>query len=107
MSKIFPSLGDLDRINHLCLLWGFPLLTTGLFAGVIFAGLTWIAGWPGDPKIIWTFAVWLIYGFLLHQRLAIGWKGVRMAVLSCAVFILFLLSYLGVRFFFPTMHNFI
>jgi ABC-type uncharacterized transport system permease subunit len=107
MSRLFPSLGDLDRINHLCLLWGFPLLSLGLIAGAIIARFTWGADWPLDPKIIWTFVVWVIYGFLLHQRLAIGWKGIRMAVVSCAAFILFLLSYSGVRFFFLTMHNFI
>jgi ABC-type transport system involved in cytochrome c biogenesis permease subunit len=107
MSRLLPSLNDLDRINHICLLWGFPLLTVGIIAGTVFASLTWKPGWPTDPKIVWTFAVWIIYGFLLHQRLAIGWKGFRMAVVSCAVFILFLLSYIGVRFCFTTLHDFI
>jgi ABC-type transport system involved in cytochrome c biogenesis permease subunit len=60
-----------------------------------------------DPKIIWTFAGWIIYGFLLHQRLAIGWKGYRMAVFSGAAFILLLLSYCSVRLCFSTLHNFI
>lgn len=107
MSRLFPSLSELDRINHLCLLWGFPVLTMGLIAGAIIARFTWGAGWPLDPKIIWTLIVWITYGFLLHQRLAIGWKGIRMAAVSCGAFILFLLSYSGMRFFFLTMHNFI
>jgi ABC-type transport system involved in cytochrome c biogenesis permease subunit len=107
MSRLLPALSELDRINHLCLLCGFPVLTVGLLAGVVFARFTWETGWLADPKIIWTFMVWATYGFLLHQRLAIGWKGIRMAVLSCAVFILFLFSYSGVRFFFLTKHDFI
>ncbi len=107
MSRLLPPLNDLDRINHICLLWGFPLLTLGIIAGTVFAGFAWKSDWPADPKIVWTFAVWIIYGFLLHQRLAIGWKGFRMAVVSCAVFILFLLSYIGVRFCFTTLHDFI
>jgi ABC-type uncharacterized transport system permease subunit len=107
MSRLLPALHDLDRINHLCLLWGFPLLTVGIIAGAAFAGFAWKPGWPADPKIIWTFVVWAAYGFLLHQRLAIGWRGIRMAVVSCVVFILFLLSYLGMRFCFSTLHNFI
>ncbi len=106
-SRILPSLSDLDNINHLCLLWGFPILTMGIIAGAVFARFTWKAGWSTDPKIIWTLSAWIIYGFLLHQRLAIGWKGFRMAVVSCAVFILFLLSYIGVRFCFTTLHDFI
>ena len=107
MSRLLPSLNDLDRINHICLLWGFPVLTLGIFAGAVFAGFNWKTGWLTDPKIIWTFAGWIIYGFLLHQRLAISWRGYRMAVFSCAAFILLLLSYGSVRFCFSTLHNFI
>lgn len=107
MSRLLPALDDLDRINHLGLLWGFPILTLGMFAGIVFAGFAWRSGWPADPKVIWTIVVWATYGFLLHQRMAIGWKGIRMAFMSCVAFILFLLSYSGVRFFFSTLHNFI
>ena len=45
MSRLLPSLSDLDRINHICLLWGFPVLTMGIFAGAIFAGFSWKTGW--------------------------------------------------------------
>ncbi|HUN55775.1 MAG TPA: cytochrome c biogenesis protein CcsA [Smithella sp.] len=107
MSRLLPSLSDLDRINHICLLWGFPVLSVGVLAGMIFAEFSWQAGWLTDPKIIWTFAGWIIYGSLLHQRLAIGWRGYRMALVSCAAFILLLLSYGSVRFCFSTLHNFI
>lgn len=107
MSRLLPSLNDLDRINHICLLWGFPVLSMGVIAGTVFAEFSWKAGWLTDPKIIWTFAGWIIYGFLLHQRLAIGWKGYRMATFSFAAFILLLLSYGSVRFCFSTLHNFI
>jgi len=107
MSRLLPSLNDLDRINHMCLLWGFPLLSVGVIAGVVFAQISWKTGWLTDPKIIWTFAAWIIYGFLLHQRLAIGWKGYRMALFSGITFILLLMSYFGVKICFPTLHNFI
>jgi ABC-type uncharacterized transport system permease subunit len=107
MIRLLPSLNDLDRINHLCLLWGFPILTIGMMAGMVFAELSWHSGWKTDPKIIWSFAAWVIYGFLLHQRLAIGWKGYRMALLSGITFILLLVSYGGVKICFPTLHNFI
>ena len=107
MSRLLPSLNDLDRINHICLLWGFPILSVGIIAGLVFAEISWKTGWLTDPKIIWTFAGWIIYGFLLHQRLAIGWKGYRMALISGAAFILLLLSYGSVKIFFSTLHNFI
>jgi ABC-type transport system involved in cytochrome c biogenesis permease subunit len=107
LGRLLPSLHDLDRINYHGLLWGFLLLTLGIFAGTAFAVSAWDRGWTMDPKIIWTFAVWVIYGFLLHQRLAIGWRGARMAFLSCAFFIIFLFSYLAVKICFETVHNFI
>jgi ABC-type transport system involved in cytochrome c biogenesis permease subunit len=106
MIRLLPSLNDLDRINHFCLLWGFPILSVGIIAGVIFAEISWKTGWLTDPKIVWTFAGWMIYGFLLHQRLAIGWKGYRMALLSGIAFVLLLLSYGGVKICFSTLHNF-
>ena len=107
LGRLLPSLNDLDRLNHLGLLWGFPLLTLGLIGGAVYAAFVWGGVWPADPKVIWAFAVWVVYGFLLHQRLAIGWKGSRMAVLSGLAFLFFVLSTLVVRFCFATVHNFI
>jgi len=107
MARLLPSLGDLDRINHTGLLWGFPLLTLGIIGGAFYAAFIWGNLWIYDFKVIWSFAAWVIYGFLLHQRLAIGWKGFRMAAWSCAVFALFLLSALVIRCWVSTMHKFI
>ncbi|HPD56898.1 MAG TPA: cytochrome c biogenesis protein CcsA [Smithellaceae bacterium] len=107
MSRLLPSLGDLDRINHLCLLCGFPLLTTGIIAGAFYAAFVWENLWTSDPKVIWSFIAWLVYGVLLHQRLALGWKGFRMAALSCIVFLLLLLTYILVKLCFSSLHNFV
>lgn len=107
MSRFLPSLGDLDRINQSGLLWGFVLLTFGMIAGALYAAFVWEGRWFSDPKIIWALATWVVYGFLLHQRLAIGWKGFRMAALSCVVFVLFFTSALAIRFYLPTIHSFI
>ena len=107
MSRLLPSLGELDRINHLCLLWGFPILTIGIIAGTFYAAFVWDSLWAYDPKVIWSILAWVVYGALLHQRLALGWKGFRMAALSCVVFMLFLLSYIVVRFCFTSLHDFV
>ena len=107
LGRLLPSLGDLDQINHFGLLWGVPLLTLGMIGGAVYAAFVWGGSWPADPKVVWSFAVWVFYGFLLHQRLAIGWKGSRMAVLSCLGLSFFLLSALGIRFCLATVHNFI
>lgn len=107
LGRLLPSLNDLDRINHLGLLWGFPLLTVGMIGGAVYAVLVWGGPWLADPKVLWSFAIWVVYGFLLHQRLAIGWRGARMAAYSCVGFIVFLLSALVIRFCLSTVHNFI
>ncbi len=45
MGRLLPSLGDLDRINHLGLLWGFPLLTLGMIGGAVYAAFVWGDMW--------------------------------------------------------------
>jgi len=104
--NLFPSLRDLDRINHFCLLWGVPLLTLGVVAGSIWAGTVWGSHWQWDPKQIWTLMAWLIYAVLLHQRLAIGWKGHKTALLSVVAFVLLLAALLVEKSFFTTIHRF-
>jgi len=106
-SRLLPPLRDLDRINHICVLWGFPLLTLGVIAGSIWARTVWGSHWQWDPKQVWTMISWLLYAFLLHQRLAIGWKGKKAAVLSILAFGILLFAVVGVSIFFVTVHNFI
>ncbi len=107
MIRFLPSLGDLDRLNAIGLLWGFALLTLGMIGGAVYAAFVWEGAWASDPKILWSLAAWAVYGILLHQRLAIGWRGVRMAALSCAAFVLFVGTALVIRFCLPTIHSFI
>ncbi len=106
-SRFLPSLIDLDRINHICLLWGFPLLTFGVLVGSIWARSVWGSHWQWDPKQIWTLVAWLFYAFLLHQRLAIGWKGHKVALLSVLAFVILILSFAVEKVFLTTVHNFI
>ncbi|MBA4397190.1 MAG: hypothetical protein C0394_07400 [Syntrophus sp. (in: bacteria)] len=105
-SRLLPSLKDLDNINHLCLLWGFPLLTLGVLIGSIWARTVWGSHWQWDPKQIWTLAAWLLYALLLHQRLALGWKGRRVALFSVLAFLILLAGFFLEKAFFDTLHNF-
>lgn len=107
ISRLLPSLGDLDRINHVCLLWGFLLLTLGLLTGSLWARVALGSSWQWDPKQVWTLAVWGTYAVLLHQRLAIGWKGRKSAVFSLLAFLLFFAAFLIERTFFTTFHRFL
>jgi cytochrome c-type biogenesis protein CcsB len=107
LSRLFPSLRDLDRINHLCLFAGFPLLTLGVLAGSLWARIVWGSHWQWDPKQVWTLLVWGFYAFLLHQRLAIGWRGRKAARWSLAGFVVLLILLIAGRPFLPTIHRFV
>ena len=104
-SRLLPSLRDLDRINHFCLLGGFPLLTLGILVGSIWARTAWGSNWQWDPKQIWTLLAWSLYAFLLHQRLVIGWRGHKSAWFSILAF-LFLLLCVVVSRFSTSLHSF-
>jgi ABC-type transport system involved in cytochrome c biogenesis permease subunit len=105
--KILPSLTDLDRINQVSLLWGFPLLTLGIMAGSIWARTVWGSLWQWDPKQVWTLTAWIFYALILHQRIAIGWKGRRAALFSLLAFGILVASFVVVNLFFVTAHTFI
>jgi cytochrome c-type biogenesis protein CcsB len=105
--RFLPSLGDLDRINHLCLSWGFPLLTLGVLAGSLWARIVWGSHWQWDSKQVWTLLAWVSYGFLLHQRLAIGWSGRKAARWSLLVFSFLAILLVFGKMFFPSVHKFV
>ncbi len=105
-SRILPPLEDLDRINHLCTVWGFTLMTLGIIAGSIWARSVWGSEWHWDPKQIFTAVSWVLYAVLVHQRVAIGWKGRKAAFLSIIAFAGLIFAFIGVNVFFVTMHRF-
>jgi len=106
LSRYLPSLDDLDRVNHVSLLSGFTLLTVGVLVGSVWASTVWGKPWPWDPKLLWTLAAWFFYAVLIHQRLAIGWKGRKIAMLSIAAFAVLFFAFVGVHSFFKTVHCF-
>ncbi len=105
-SKDLPSLDAFDRVNRLAVMVGFPLYTLGLLTGFIFGQLTWGGFMIKDPKIIVSICTWLLYAYLFHQRLAVGWRGRKAAKLAMLVFSISILSLLLVNFFVPSVHSF-
>ncbi len=106
-TRLLPPLEDLDRISHLSLLWGFPLLTLGTIAGALWARTVWGSHWSWDPKQVWTLLAWVLYAVVLHQRLAIGWNGRKAAILSIGALLVLLAAFIGVGMFFTTVHRFV
>lgn len=100
------SLEVLDKINHYTVVIGFPLFTIGIISGFIWARLTWHKMFSFDIKEIWSIIVWGLFAYLFHQRVAIGWKGKKPAVLILWIFVLSLISFLIINSMFPTHHSF-
>jgi ABC-type transport system involved in cytochrome c biogenesis permease subunit len=74
-----PSLEQLDIWGGRYVYIGFPLLTIGMVAGFIFAGLSWHTFWQADPKVLFSELVWLVYGGYLLMRKVWGWGGRKAA----------------------------
>lgn len=100
-----PPLERLDRINYLCLIVGFPLMTVGLVTGFAYASSVWRSPWNWDPKEIFALITWFIYAILLHERLAVGWRGRRAAWLAIFGFSAVLITFLGVNLFLKGHHT--
>ena len=92
-----PSLELLDTVGYRCIVSGFVMLTIGLAAGFVYAKVAWGHFWSWDPKEIWATVAWLFYAALLHERITVGWRGRKSAVMSIIGFAVILFTFLGVN----------
>lgn len=100
-----PPLAVLDRMLYLFLSLGFIALTIGM----IFGGY-WIADLDISmvsiaPRIASGAVMWFVFGLSLHQRIAIGWKGRRIAIITLAGCIVMAALFIGSYMFFPQAHG--
>jgi cytochrome c-type biogenesis protein CcsB len=101
-----PSLATLDSINHYSLIWGFCFLTIGMITGAIYAQYALGSYWRWDPKEVWTLITWLFYAALLHERLAVGWRGRRAALMSIVGFMVLSFTFVGASLWLSGYHSF-
>jgi cytochrome c-type biogenesis protein CcsB len=101
-----PSLSQLDTLNYWCLTIGFPLLTAGIISGSLYAQHTLGHFWSWDPKEILTIIAWLIYAVLLHERLTVGWRGRRAALMAICGFLVLIFTFVGANLWLTGYHNF-
>jgi len=94
--RLLPSLETLDSINRRGLPLGFFFLTLGIISGALWAGSAWGFYWSWDPKETWSLITWFVYAAIIHQRLALGWRGKRAAVLAILGFVLVIFTFIGV-----------
>jgi cytochrome c-type biogenesis protein CcsB len=101
-----PSLETLDSINYYALMYGFPLLTVGMITGSIYAQYALGSYWRWDPKEVWSLITWLFYAILLHERVAVGWRGRKAAIMSIVCFLVLIFTFIGVSLWLSDYHSF-
>lgn len=78
-----PPLDTLERIALATLEFGFPCMTVGLVIGAVLVQETPLgAAYFRDPKVIASFAMWVVYVLLLLLRRGAGLRGRRAAYVS-------------------------
>jgi cytochrome c-type biogenesis protein CcsB len=103
--KRLPSLELLDSAGYAAIVTGFTMLSIGLATGFIYAKSVWGRFWSWDPKEVWSGITWLIYAILLHERLFVGWKGRKSAIMTIIGFAVIVFTFLGVNLFLKGHHG--
>jgi len=107
LQGILPDLDFFDNITYKMISIGFVLLTLGIITGAAWADSAWGRYWGWDPKETWSLITWLIYGAFLHARLAGGWRGVKLSIISIVGFMAVIFTYLGVNYILSGLHSYL
>lgn len=96
-----PALTTFDKVNHFAVIIGFPLYSLGLLSGYIWATM------PRSnviPKTAFSMVIWFLYALLFYQRMALGLRGKKTALLAILIFVLWSIS-LIIDFSMPIHHS--
>ena len=85
-----PPLETINRIAETTLVLGFLSMTLGLFAGSLIAQERVGATYFQDPKVLLSFAMWLIYVLILLVRQSKGLRGRQSLYVSSIAFLVVL-----------------
>jgi ABC-type transport system involved in cytochrome c biogenesis permease subunit len=103
--SLLPPIQRLESVVSRLLVSGFILLTIGLAIGALdLAHLENPQAFRGDPKIIWSALVWLIYLGLIVMRWKFAQGGRRFALGAIGSFVFVLLTFWGTNALSP-LHN--
>ena len=77
-----------------------------MITGSIYAQVALEKYWQWDPKEVWSLITWLFYAALLHERLAVGWRGRRAAIMSIICFCVLIFTFVGASLLLGGYHSF-
>ena len=94
----FPPLMLMESLLFSVIKIGFVLLTFTLISGMLFSEHIFGKPMQFTHKVVFSFASWMIYGWLLFGRYQYGWRGKKAINLTLIGFMLLLLAYVGSKF---------
>ncbi len=100
-----PPLTVLDALLTGSLAVGFMSVSAGMVLGGLWASAVGVPFLAIAPKVTAGVILWSVFGLSLHQRLAIGWKGRRTALLVLFGAVLMIALFVLVNIFFPWSHG--
>ncbi len=101
-----PSLETLNRMNGVCIVAGFALLSLGIATGSIMAVRIWKVFPLLDPKIFLSVVLWVFCIINIVFRHLVRWSGKNMSLLSVFSFVLIIIIFMVETFALPTIHRF-
>ncbi|HVI09971.1 MAG TPA: cytochrome c biogenesis protein CcsA [Candidatus Binatia bacterium] len=102
--SFLPALETIDQIGYRSLLLGFPFMTLGLITGSVVAISAYGHVDFGDPKILLSILMWVVYMVMVFTRWNSGWRGRRAAVLATCVVVAAIVAWAAN--YFSTIHRF-
>lgn len=106
VDEMQPTIRFLDNLSYRTLGFGFPLLTTGILSGAVWANQAWGSYWSWDPKETWALITWLIFAIYFHFRLNKKWSGEKPALIASCGFVFLWICYLGVNLLGKGLHSY-
>lgn len=102
----FPALDVLDRMARSSVYIGLGAMILGAAMGLISEHrLTGAYSW-GDPKVLVTVAILIVYVAYLRLSRSANWRGARASILCASNFLVVLFSYTIVNLYFTRFHRF-
>lgn len=102
----FPALDSLDRMARTSVYIGLVALVAGVGLGMVWAHRLTGGYALGDPKVIVTAAILLVYAAYLWLSRSATWRGARAARLCAVNFLIVLFSYTFVNLYLTKFHRF-
>jgi ABC-type uncharacterized transport system permease subunit len=93
---VLPSLEALDRLGSFALAVGFPLLSCGVVAGLLWTQGVTGSLWAGGPHAIGSTLAWVVYLALVIARFGAGWRGREAAACAALGFAFLLFVVIGI-----------